>query len=84
MIVLQLSHDEAVFIAHQLRHHLQTVESELVHTDARRMQHELAEDLERLRALETRLERAIETDYARPTSDTVDTDAPAQPTTSAR
>jgi hypothetical protein len=59
MIALQLSRDEALFLTQQLRRHEQTVENELVHTDAHRMQHELARDLDDLRSLEERLLRAV-------------------------
>jgi hypothetical protein len=59
MIALQLSRDDALFLSEQLRRHLQTVDNELVHTDSHRMQHELAADLERLRAIEDRLREAL-------------------------
>lgn len=65
MIALNLTHDEAVFLVEQLRRHLQNVENELVHTDVHRMQHELAMELERLRALEARLEASISVERER-------------------
>ena len=54
-VTLHLSADEATFLSDQLQRQLTTVESELVHTDARGMQRALAADLDRLRAICMRL-----------------------------
>jgi len=64
MIALQVTHDEAAFLAEQLRRHAQTVENELVHTDKHSMQHELARDLERLRLVSDRLDVLISQEMA--------------------
>lgn len=60
MISLRLSREEVVFLAEQLERQLTTVENELVHTDARGMQRDLAADLERLRALAARIRDCLE------------------------
>jgi hypothetical protein len=56
---LDLAQDEAEFLLNQLRSHLEAVEDELVHTDARELQRRLAEDAERLRSITVRLSRLI-------------------------
>lgn len=60
MVTLQLSPDDARFLAEQLENHLTHVEQELVRTDAFTMQHELRVDFERLALLRNRLVRALE------------------------
>ncbi len=55
MITLELTIEEARFLREQLSRQLAHIEDELVHTDARDMQRELAQELERLRALTNRL-----------------------------
>jgi hypothetical protein len=52
---IDLSQDEAQFLSLQLARHLQHIESELAHTDKFELQHALAQDLERLRAISERL-----------------------------
>jgi hypothetical protein len=55
-ITLTLTAVEADFIACQLRHRMQSLERELVHTDARALQHALAIDLDVLEAIVLRLQ----------------------------
>ncbi|MBX3265035.1 MAG: hypothetical protein KIS78_17920 [Labilithrix sp.] len=58
MITLQLSLDDARFLCGQLERQLARVDDELVHTDKREMQRELARDVARLRAVLRQLESA--------------------------
>ena len=60
MITMQLSPDDARFLAVQLKNHLAHVEQELVRTDSFAMQHELRLDFERLSGLRNRLVRGLE------------------------
>lgn len=55
MITLQLTHDDARFLCAQLERQLAHIDDELVHTDNRQMQRELARDVERLRVMVGRL-----------------------------
>lgn len=64
-VTLQLPEDDARFLLSQLGRLEQTVESELVHTDAPQMQHELAADLRRVQAVRAQLASAIEVGPAR-------------------
>ena len=50
-----LSPDDARFLRAQLTAHLREIEGELVHTDARDLQREIAEEARRLRELIDRL-----------------------------
>jgi hypothetical protein len=59
VITVSLTREDATFLAQQLRRQLQTVENELIHTDVRRMQRELAADLARLEQIHDRLEKAL-------------------------
>jgi hypothetical protein len=52
---LDLSPDDARFLHQVLERHLQEMENELVHTDKRDMQREIAADTRRLRALLDRI-----------------------------
>jgi hypothetical protein len=52
---LELSPDDARFLEEQLIRHLHEVENELVHTDDRQMQREIAEQTRRIRSLIDRL-----------------------------
>ncbi len=54
---LDLSPVEADFLAVHLRRYAEHVEIDLAHTDKHELQHSLAGDLERLRAILGRLER---------------------------
>jgi hypothetical protein len=54
---LDLSPAEADFLAIHLRRYAEHVQIDLAHTDRRDLQHSLAGDLERLRAILGRLER---------------------------
>jgi tRNA isopentenyl-2-thiomethyl-A-37 hydroxylase MiaE len=65
MITLQLSREDAGFLRGQLEQQLGHVENELVHTDQHQMQHELARDLERLRAMVARLKSATDEERVR-------------------
>lgn len=62
MLSLQLTQDEARFLSNQLARGLRVLEDELVHTEAVAMQHELAVDLDRLRALYDRLQTMLRSD----------------------
>lgn len=57
---LELTVEEAMFLKAQLTRHLGELDDELIHTDAHALQHELARDGRRLRALEERLAKLIE------------------------
>ena len=52
---LELSPDEARFLHEQLVRQLQWIEDELVHTDKRDLQREIAADAQRLRELIERM-----------------------------
>jgi hypothetical protein len=52
---LDLSADEARFLREHLQAHIGDVEDELIHTDRRAMQRELARDIDHLRSIERRL-----------------------------
>jgi hypothetical protein len=64
MIILQLSQDDARFLCGQLERQLAHIDDELVHTDKRQMQRELARDVARLRGFLTQLRRATEEEAA--------------------
>ncbi|HXX68458.1 MAG TPA: hypothetical protein VEK07_14815 [Polyangiaceae bacterium] len=53
---LNFSLGEVDFLACQLRHRMQGLERELVHTDKRELQHALAVDLDLLQQIVARLE----------------------------
>jgi hypothetical protein len=61
---LELSQDEAHFLSKHLTRHIAEVENELVHTDKRQLQRDLARDLEHLRAIERQLVRLMDADEA--------------------
>jgi len=54
-INLALSPEDARFLREHLQRHIAQVDDELVHTDRRAMQHEIAMDLERLKQIESQL-----------------------------
>ncbi len=54
---LDLSSADADFLAVHLRRYAEHVEIDLAHTDRKDLQHALAGDLERLRAILDRIER---------------------------
>jgi hypothetical protein len=58
-ITLALSADDARFLREHLRRHIAQVDDELVHTDRRAMQHELADDLGRLKRIENQLAQLL-------------------------
>lgn len=60
MITLQLSHDAARFLCAQLERQLAHLDDELVHTDNRQMQRELAREVERLRGMLGQLTKATQ------------------------
>ena len=64
MVTLQLNQDDARFLCGQLERQLAHVDDELVHTDRREMQRELARDAARLRAVLQQLESATTEDAA--------------------
>jgi hypothetical protein len=53
---IDLSIDDTRFLHQLLARHLEEMENELVHTDKRTMQREIAADTKRLRALLARLQ----------------------------
>lgn len=59
MITLELTPDDGVFLAEQLKLQRRHIENELVHTDKRAMQADLARDLERLDRLCARVTNAM-------------------------
>lgn len=54
-INLALSPEDARFLRQHLQRHIAQVDDELVHTDRRALQHEIAGDLDRLKRIETQL-----------------------------
>jgi hypothetical protein len=48
---IELSPDDVQFLRQHLTRHLEEVENELVHTDARKMQRDIAADARRLRSI---------------------------------
>jgi hypothetical protein len=60
MITLQLENDDAKFLADQLASRARAVEHELVHTDKRTLQADIARDLKRLEGLCERLRRTLQ------------------------
>jgi hypothetical protein len=59
---LELTDEEARFLAQHLQNHIGRVDDELVHTDSRSMQRELAADERRLALLLQKLEFALRAD----------------------
>jgi len=51
MVTMTLSDDDASFLLAEITRRAQDIETELVHTDARAMQHDLAKELERMEGL---------------------------------
>ncbi len=60
MITLTLSNDDAAFLLEHLIKHARHVENELVHTDKRALQSDIARDLERLERLRDRVKNALD------------------------
>jgi hypothetical protein len=52
---LNLSPEEAVFLTRHLNRHIEAVDAELIHTDKRQLQRELAAELAKLKELQERL-----------------------------
>ncbi len=61
MINFEMTKDEALFLLGELTKERKHVEIELVHTDKRSMQADIAKDLKRLESLVERLARATGT-----------------------
>lgn len=59
MISLAFTNDDAAFLAEQLARRVGQVENELVHTDKRALQADIARDLERLERLHERVVHEI-------------------------
>lgn len=59
MIDFRLSDDDAQFLRDQLARHSKTIENELVHTEKREMQHDLATELTRMNDIRARLDTAL-------------------------
>lgn len=60
MINIELTIDDAAFLAENLTQHLRHVNNELVHTDKRSLQADLARDVENLERLRDRVMHALE------------------------
>lgn len=58
MVTVRLSNGELSFLREQLERQAEHLDSELIHTDRREMQRELARDVARLRAVIWNLEHA--------------------------
>lgn len=59
-VTLQLSLDDARCLRDHLARHIVEVQHELVHTERHQMRRELAADSERLRQINTMLEKLLE------------------------
>ena len=59
MISVELQHDDAAFLREQLGIRLREVENELIHTEKRSMQADIARDLERLQRLHDHVARVL-------------------------
>jgi hypothetical protein len=58
-MTFELSKEEAKFLDAHLVRHIESVEDELVHTDKRQMQSELAREVDALRAIHERIARQL-------------------------
>ena len=58
MVTMTLSDDDASFLLAEITRRAQDIETELVHTDARAMQHDLAMELERIETIKRDLSSA--------------------------
>lgn len=65
---LDLSREEAVFLSRHLNRHIEAVDAELIHTDKRQLQRELAVDVAKLKELQERLKELTRDDSATPLS----------------
>jgi hypothetical protein len=59
MITLHFSREDTLLLRQQLERQIVQLERELVRTDAPRMQHELARDFDRVKALLATVDRAL-------------------------
>lgn len=58
---LQLSATEAAFLTQQLNRHIEAMDAELVHTDKRQLQRELASEVAKLKEIHERLKQLART-----------------------
>ena len=58
-VTLDLSADEVRFLADHLSRYIAALDDELVHSDSRTIQHDLATELDRLRRLRERLAAVV-------------------------
>ena len=58
-VTLDVSADDVRFLADHLERYIAALDDELVHSDSRRIQHDLATELERLRRLRERLAAVV-------------------------
>jgi hypothetical protein len=58
-MILELSDHEAKLLKKHLGHEIRHVENELVHTDKHALQHELAREVDALKALERRIQEQL-------------------------
>ena len=61
-MLVDLTEQEARFLAQHLAMHIAHVDAELIHTDKRAMQRELAEDERKLNRVLAKIEAALQTD----------------------
>ena len=54
---LDLSPEEAAFLTQHLNRHIEAMDAELIHTDKRQLQRELAEELTKLKEIQERLKQ---------------------------
>jgi hypothetical protein len=59
-VTLELSMDDARLLQRHLAWHIAEVDDELVHTEKRQMQREVARDADQLRRIESQLKRLLE------------------------
>jgi hypothetical protein len=59
MVTLTLTPEDARFLHDHLRKHIAEMDLEVVHTDKRELQRALSEDVDRLRAIESRVRAAL-------------------------
>jgi hypothetical protein len=56
MVQIQLSEIDATFLCEQLKRHVTRLDDELVHTDKRSMQRDIAKDVDHLREVLSQIE----------------------------
>jgi hypothetical protein len=59
MVQIQLSEVDATFLCDQLKRHMSRLDDELVHTDKRSMQRDIAKEVDHLRAVLGQIEDGV-------------------------